>query len=133
MVRDELIPIVEIDAAEQRMRSAICTEIAVAVGFEKIDGHFARGGEHFDVFGFVFEKFLLHLKRRFDLEQTIARNPHGKVNSLKKRHRCGSYAQNTDRILVHGAFNHVEVGREFGGGPDSGSRVLPPATLGNGV
>jgi len=53
VVSDEMMPLVEIQIAEKRMRSAVQTEISSAICFQKVSRQFARGGERRDEHVFV--------------------------------------------------------------------------------
>jgi hypothetical protein len=53
VVSDEMMPLVEIQIAEKRMRSAVQTEISIAICFQKVSRQFARGGERRDELVFV--------------------------------------------------------------------------------
>ncbi len=57
VVSDEKMPLVEIQIAEKRMRSAVQTEISVAICFQKVSRQFARGSERSNEHSFVANQF----------------------------------------------------------------------------
>ena len=82
--RDEVMPLVEVQAAEIRMGSAISAEIAISSAFEEIGGDFANGGERFELRLLVANEFGLQGNRRFDAPEAITRSPKRNVKPFQE-------------------------------------------------
>ena len=86
VVGDEILPLVEIQIAEKRMRCAVNAEIPIAICFQKVSRQFSRGGERRDELVFVSDEFGLRMDGRFHAEQAPGRNPNWKMQTLMQRH-----------------------------------------------